>query len=40
MTKKFALICNNKMIGLFTVRACAEIYAQGLKEYKIQMVEV
>jgi hypothetical protein len=40
MSKKFALIVDNKLLGLFNIRSCAEIYAQGLTDYKIQVVEV
>jgi hypothetical protein len=40
MTRKYALIVENQMIGLFNIRSCAEIYAQGLTDYKIQVVEV
>lgn len=40
MNKKFALIVDNKLLGVFNIRACAEIYAQGLTDYKIQVVEL
>jgi hypothetical protein len=40
MTRKYALIVDNKLLGLFNIRACAEIYAQGLVDCKIQVVEL
>ena len=38
--KRYILIADNQIIGVFIVRACAEIYATGLKNACIDFVDV
>ena len=35
---KYILIVNNKVVGVFNLIACAEIYAQGYKDFRIEKI--
>lgn len=36
--KRYAVICGEKIIGVFFIKSCAEIYAAGLKDSVIQTI--
>jgi hypothetical protein len=38
--KRFIVIADNQIVGIFIVFACAEIYARGLKNTCIEIVDM